>query len=90
MSRPRAPAPLRPGFFILLAADIAAMAPGTNTGAAHPVSVTGSDIEKTMKEKITNDAVSYIKTLAKKPRAATWRWRKKPCAKANPIRPKNA
>jgi len=53
------------GFFILLAADIAAMAPGTNTGAAHPVSVTGSDIEKTMKEKITNDAASYIKTLAK-------------------------
>jgi membrane-bound serine protease (ClpP class) len=53
------------GFFILLAADIAAMAPGTNTGAAHPVSVTGSDIEKTMKEKVTNDAVSYVKTLAK-------------------------
>jgi membrane-bound serine protease (ClpP class) len=53
------------GFFIMLAADIAAMAPGTNTGAAHPVSVTGSDIEKTMKEKITNDAVAYIKTLAK-------------------------
>ena len=41
------------------------MAPGTNTGAAHPVSVTGSDIEKTMKEKITNDAAAYIKTLAK-------------------------
>jgi membrane-bound serine protease (ClpP class) len=53
------------GFFLLLAADIAAMAPGTNTGAAHPVSVTGSDIEKTMKEKITNDAASYIKTLAR-------------------------
>ncbi len=53
------------GFFILLASDIAAMAPGTNTGAAHPVSVTGSDIEKTMKEKVTNDAVSYVKTLAK-------------------------
>jgi len=53
------------GFFILLAADIAAMAPGTNTGAAHPVSVTGSDIEKTMREKITNDAAAYVKTLAK-------------------------
>jgi membrane-bound serine protease (ClpP class) len=53
------------GFFIMLAADIAAMAPGTNTGAAHPVSVTGGDIEKTMKDKITNDAVAYIKTLAK-------------------------
>ncbi len=53
------------GFFILMAADIAAMAPGTNTGAAHPVSITGSDIEKTMRDKITNDAVSYIKTLAR-------------------------
>ncbi len=53
------------GFFILLAADIAAMSPGTNTGAAHPVSVTGSDIEKTMREKVTNDAASYIKTLAR-------------------------
>jgi membrane-bound serine protease (ClpP class) len=53
------------GFFILLAADVAAMAPGTNTGAAHPVSVSGSDIEKTMKEKVTNDAAAYIKTLAK-------------------------
>jgi membrane-bound serine protease (ClpP class) len=53
------------GFFILLAADVAAMAPGTNTGAAHPVSVTGSDIEKTMREKITNDAVSYVKALAR-------------------------
>ena len=53
------------GFFILLAADISAMAPGTNTGAAHPVSVSGSDIEKTMKEKVTNDAAAYVKTLAK-------------------------
>jgi membrane-bound serine protease (ClpP class) len=53
------------GFSLLLAADIAAMSPGTNTGAAHPVSVTGSDIEKTMKEKITNDAAAYVKTLAR-------------------------
>jgi len=41
------------------------MAPGTNTGAAHPVSMTGSDIEKTMREKVTNDAVSYVKALAR-------------------------
>jgi membrane-bound serine protease (ClpP class) len=53
------------GFFIAIASDYAAMAPDTNMGAAHPVSVTGSDIEKTMKEKVTNDAVSYIKALAK-------------------------
>ncbi len=53
------------GFFITIAADIAVMASGTNMGAAHPVSVTGSKIEDTMKEKITNDAASYIKALAK-------------------------
>lgn len=53
------------GFFIAIAADYAAMTPDTNMGAAHPVSVTGTDIEKTMKEKITNDAASYIRSLAK-------------------------
>ena len=53
------------GFFITISADIAAMAPGTNMGAAHPVSVTGTDIETTMKEKVTNDAVSYAKSLAR-------------------------
>jgi membrane-bound serine protease (ClpP class) len=53
------------GFFITIASDIACMSPGTNTGAAHPVSVTGSKIEDTMKEKITNDAVSYVRSLAK-------------------------
>jgi membrane-bound serine protease (ClpP class) len=52
------------GFFIMLAADIAAMAPGTNSGAAHPVSASGGDIGKTMNDKITNDASAYIKTLA--------------------------
>lgn len=53
------------GFFITIAADIACMSPGTNMGAAHPVSVTGTKIEDTMKDKITNDAVSYAKSLAK-------------------------
>jgi membrane-bound serine protease (ClpP class) len=53
------------GFYITIAADIAAMAPGTNMGAAHPVSVTGTQIEETMKEKVTNDAVSYAKSLAR-------------------------
>ncbi len=53
------------GFFITIASDIACMSPGTNTGAAHPVSVTGTKIEDTMKEKVTNDAVSYAKSLAK-------------------------
>lgn len=56
------------GFFIAMASDIFAMAPGTNTGAAHPVgiSVTGQGMDETMAEKITNDAASYIKTLAEK------------------------
>jgi len=53
------------GFFITIAADIAVMAPGTNMGAAHPVSATGGKIDETMNEKITNDAVSYVKSLAK-------------------------
>jgi len=56
------------GFFIAIACDIFVMAPGTNTGAAHPVgiSMTGQSIDKTMEEKITHDAASYIKTLAEK------------------------
>ena len=56
------------GFFIALACDIFAMAPGTNTGAAHPVGIsfTGQSMDKTMEEKVTNDAASYIRTLAEK------------------------
>jgi membrane-bound serine protease (ClpP class) len=56
------------GFYIAIACDIFVMAPGTNTGAAHPVgvSLTGQSMDKTMEEKVTNDAASYIKTLAEK------------------------
>jgi membrane-bound serine protease (ClpP class) len=56
------------GFFIALACDIFAMAPGTNTGAAHPVglSLTGQSMDKTTEDKVTNDAASYIKTIAEK------------------------
>ncbi len=56
------------GFFIGIACDLFIMAPGTNTGAAHPVgiSVTGQTMDKTMEDKVTNDAASYIKTLAEK------------------------
>jgi membrane-bound serine protease (ClpP class) len=53
------------GVFITLSAHIAAMAPGTNIGAAHPVSI-GGQIDSIMKEKVTNDAVAYIKTIANK------------------------
>jgi len=52
------------GVFITLAAHIAAMAPGTNIGAAHPVSF-GQKMDSTMVEKVTNDAVAYIKSIAK-------------------------
>ncbi len=53
------------GFIITIAADIACMAPGTNMGAAHPVSVSGTKLDDIMTDKITNDAVSYAKSLAK-------------------------
>jgi membrane-bound serine protease (ClpP class) len=51
------------GVFITMAAHIAAMAPGTNIGAAHPVGI-GGKMDKTMVEKATNDAVAYIKAIA--------------------------
>lgn len=52
------------GFFILVAADVAAMAPGTNTGAAHPVSVGGEKMDDVMKMKVQNDASAYMRTIA--------------------------
>jgi membrane-bound serine protease (ClpP class) len=56
------------GFFIGVACDIFAMAPGTSTGAAHPVGIglTGQAMDKTMEDKVTHDAASYIRTLAEK------------------------
>jgi membrane-bound serine protease (ClpP class) len=54
------------GFFILQSADIAAMAPGTNTGAAHPVSMFGGDIQGTMKEKVENDAAALMRSVVSK------------------------
>lgn len=52
------------GAFITLAAHIAAMAPGTNIGAASPVAIGGEKMDKKVAEKITNDAVAYIKSIA--------------------------
>lgn len=56
------------GFFIGVACDLFVMAPGTNTGAAHPVgvSITGQQMDETMADKVTHDAASYIKTIAEK------------------------
>ncbi len=60
------------GVFITLAAHIAVMAPGTNIGAAHPVSI-GEKMDKTIAEKATNDAAAYIKSLAeRKGRNSKW------------------
>ena len=52
------------GVFITMAAHVAAMAPGTNIGAAHPVAMGGGEMDGTMKEKVENDAVAYIKSIA--------------------------
>jgi membrane-bound serine protease (ClpP class) len=52
------------GFLITIAADIAAMAPGTHIGAAHPVAGNGEKIDETMAAKMTSDVASYARTLA--------------------------
>jgi len=54
------------GFFILESADIAAMAPGTNTGAAHPVVLGGGKMDDVMKEKMENDAAALMRSVAGK------------------------
>ena len=53
------------GFFILESADVAAMAPGTNTGAAHPV-LLGEKMDEIMKTKMENDAAAFMRTIANK------------------------
>ncbi len=62
------------GVFITIAAHIAAMAPGTNIGSAHPVSMGGAqDTSQVMEEKIVNDAVAHIRSVAeKRGRNADW------------------
>jgi membrane-bound serine protease (ClpP class) len=52
------------GVMITVSAHIAAMAPGTNIGAAHPVSAGGEDIQETMTEKVVNDMASYGRGIA--------------------------
>ena len=54
------------GFFILEAADVAAMAPGTNTGAAHPVWGGGQTMDPIMKEKVENYAASLLRSYTGK------------------------
>lgn len=54
------------GFFILESADVAAMAPGTNTGAAHPVTLGGDKMDEVMKQKMENDAAALMRSVADK------------------------
>jgi membrane-bound serine protease (ClpP class) len=61
------------GVIITISAHVAAMSPGTNIGAAHPVSVGGGEMNKTMSQKVENDAAAYVKGIAKKKgRNETW------------------
>ena len=65
------------GTFITMASHIAAMAPGTNIGAAHPINMLGggndNEQAKTMKKKVVNDAAAYIRSLAElRKRNAHW------------------
>jgi membrane-bound serine protease (ClpP class) len=53
------------GFFILESGDLAAMAPGTNTGAAHPVAEVG-EMDAVMKQKVENDAAAYMRSICTK------------------------
>jgi membrane-bound serine protease (ClpP class) len=61
------------GAFITIAAHVAAMAPGTNIGAAHPVQMGGGEADEEMNRKVENDAAAYIRGLAeRRGRNATW------------------
>jgi membrane-bound serine protease (ClpP class) len=61
------------GVRITMAADIAAMAPGTNIGAAHPVGAGGQEIEGKLSEKVVNDMVAHAKSVAeRRGRNAQW------------------
>ncbi len=53
------------GVIITVAAHVAGMAPGTNIGAAHPVGLGGGGGDKTMMEKVANDAAAYVRSIAK-------------------------
>ncbi len=61
------------GVFLTLGAHLAAMAPGTNIGAAHPVDAAGKDITGNLGDKVENDAAAFIRTVAQqRGRNAQW------------------
>lgn len=69
------------GVFITLAAHVAAMAPGTNIGAAHPVGSQGESIDGTMGEKVENFAASLVRTIAEQ-RGRNVEWAEKAVRKS--------
>lgn len=79
------------GVFITLASNIAAMSPGTNIGAAHPVAIGmgGEKIDEEMKKKMTNDAAAYIKAIAEK-RKRNVKWAEEAVRKSVSITEKEA
>lgn len=72
------------GVFITMAAHIAAMAPGTNIGAAHPVELGEKKMDETMLEKVVNDTVAYIKTIARQ-RGRNEKWAEEAVRKSSSI-----
>jgi membrane-bound serine protease (ClpP class) len=54
------------GYYILQSADVAAMAPGTNTGAGHPVNMGGEKMDDIMKEKVENDSAALMRSVVSK------------------------
>jgi membrane-bound serine protease (ClpP class) len=61
------------GVFITMAAHVAAMAPATNIGAAHPVAVGGGNVDKESMKKVENDAAAFVRTIAtERGRNAEW------------------
>ena len=72
------------GVIITVAAHVAAMAPGTNIGAAHPVELGIGGSDKTMMTKVENDAVAYVKGIAKK-RGRNEAWVEKSVRKSESI-----
>ncbi len=77
------------GVFITLAAHIAAMAPGTNIGAAHPVAMGGEKMDKTMAQKVVNDAAAYIHSIAEQ-RGRNVRWAEEAVRKSVSVTEKQA
>jgi len=70
---PRGAGAASAGVMVTVAGHVAAMAPGTNIGAAHPVAAGGKEIEKTMSEKVVNDMAAYARGIAEdKGRNGEW------------------